>query len=69
METCLYQKFLHLQDCKRNKCPVVRNNRGHIMRKLVSRYQWPRSLGAGSTAPRLMGLRVPIPPAAWMCLL
>jgi hypothetical protein len=30
------------------------------------RSQWPRSLRRGSTAARLLGLRVRIPPRAWM---
>jgi hypothetical protein len=29
-------------------------------------YQWLRGLRGGSTAARLLGLRVPIPPRAWM---
>jgi hypothetical protein len=30
------------------------------------RSQWPRGLGRGSAAARLLGLRVRIPPRAWM---
>jgi hypothetical protein len=30
------------------------------------RYEWPRSLERGSAARRLLGLRVRIPPGAWM---
>jgi hypothetical protein len=33
---------------------------------LTSRSQWPRHLGCGSAAVRLLELRVPIPPGAWM---
>ena len=31
-----------------------------------SRSQWPRGLRRGSTAARLLGLRIRIPPGAWM---
>ena len=31
-----------------------------------SRSQWPRGLRRGSVAARLLGLRVRIPPGAWM---
>ena len=30
------------------------------------RFQWPRGLRRGSAASRLLGLRVRIPPGAWM---
>ena len=33
---------------------------------LVSRSQWPRCLTRGSEEARLLGLRVRIPPRAWM---
>jgi hypothetical protein len=33
---------------------------------LRSRSQWPRGLRCGSAADRLLGLRVRIPPVAWM---
>jgi hypothetical protein len=32
----------------------------------LGRFQWPRGLSRGSTAARLLGLRVRIPPRAWM---
>jgi hypothetical protein len=32
----------------------------------MSRSQWPRGLRRGSAAERLLGLRVRIPPGAWM---
>ena len=32
------------------------------------RSQWPRGLRRGSAAARLLGLRVRIPPGAWMCV-
>jgi hypothetical protein len=35
----------------------------------VSRWQWPCGLGLGCSTDRLLGLRVRIPPRAWMCLL
>ena len=31
-----------------------------------TRYHWPRGLERGSEASRLLGLRVRIPPEAWM---
>jgi len=33
---------------------------------LLCQSHWPRSLMCGSTAARLQGLRVRIPPGAWM---
>ena len=33
---------------------------------VVRRAQWPRGLRRGSAAARLLGLRVRIPPGAWM---
>ena len=30
--------------------------------------EWPRGLRRGSAAARFLGLRVRIPPGAWMCV-
>jgi hypothetical protein len=38
----------------------------NVMKKLVSRSQWPRGLRRGSAAVRLMGLGVRIPLGAWI---
>jgi len=42
----------------------VRQNRW----PLCGRSRWPRGLRCGSAAARVLGLRVPIPPGAWMCV-
>ena len=36
---------------------------------LSCRFRWPRGLRRGSAAERLLGLRVRIPPRAWICFL
>ena len=49
-----------------NQCCIYINIRVY---RCIGRSQWPRGVGRGSTAARLLGLRVRIPPGMDVCLL
>ena len=51
---------------KRSKARVFDRSLAEIAGSNPCRSQWPSGLRRGSGADRLLGLRVRIPPAAWM---
>jgi hypothetical protein len=68
-------RVLYITTCSRNYCilniVLIFIRRGPCPWKkklyvLACRSQWPRGLRRGSAGPRLLRLRVRIPPEAWM---